>query len=247
MKKIILLLLFFYSTINAQDLEAKMMDHIESIIVAIPDLKTAWEEQETKYRKLAVEYDQAEKQYNFSNSYFEQAKLKVKLTYLKKRREQEYQKSFRMKRDLVFYYGLLAAQQKISLSPQELKNERKFAPVLNEYLKEAEANLAQAVTDEKNARKRLAQIDVEQAESEEELGSIRRRLTVLEKTKVWGNLQERLSLKSQIGFHQGKIVKLKGERVYQDNALSNALEEQTSYELLIPELKIAIRFWNNQK
>lgn len=219
--------------------------HLRNIVQALSAFEKEVSNLENACQQMAKNYEEMQSKYQNSTSWLEKGKLKVKLAIDKKRIASNESELKKKKAQLATYHCLLSASNLYEMSKAQRQEARKHIPYLENREQELEQLIATARQRCQAARQRLQQIPQEIMECEQKITSLQQQLQVFEDKKSWGNLADRLELKTKLSWQQSKLLKLKGEIIVQEKLRDDALQEEKSTRIEKKEVRIAIDFLNS--
>ena len=214
--------------------------HVEHVAQALSSLTDEVQKLQNDYNSAVKSCEDLQKQYDAATSWLEQGKLKVELALAKRVNGERQARLHKRKVQLHIYYCVLFRSKKHRLTAEQKQQGASYAADMEKMRLSAKERAKTAQERATAAEKRIVAIPEEITQTESAITSLNKRIQVLEDKKTWGNLPERMELKTRLGLQQSRILKLKGEMVVQEKILADSVQEQKSLKLELRELQIAL-------
>ncbi len=217
-----------------------LLPHLYKINEAFPVLKISLAEAQKNYEQALQEYNLLQSQIKGNVSMIEKGVLQGKISYYEYRIDQYNEEIRETEITLYTYLGILDAFDMQDRDEELRAQAQKFLPRLKNQRKIFAKKKRKALQREEKAQFHLSQIPLEEKKVEKKLEQVKKQLAPLEYKKTWTNLQERVELNSQIAYHNSWLVKLQGEKLFQEKNIQDAKDEQKALKIQITELDVAI-------
>lgn len=215
--------------------------HVEKLFQALPSLEQNLQQLQDSYKKLQSTYDTLDEQYKKSTSIFEKATLFAKLTYYKPQLHSAQSKLHTKNVRIATYYCVLNAFNRYTISSEKRAEIQKYAADIQKIKVDLKKQAESAKKRGEAAAKRLAAIPQEISDAETKAANLGQELKLLEEKKTWGNLAERLELKTRQGYQKSRVVKLKAENMVQTKIRDDSLTESASLQMEEREVNLALQ------
>ena len=229
--------------------EKLLKPHVEAILANLGNQEKECQDLEKKYQDAMAKKQELETKLAQATSFFTKKKLQVQYLLAKKSAENAQAAWHPKQIQLLLDYCCLHAFGKKTMPGEVIAKVRQYLGDIDQYRRECKQQLAACQKVISEADGKLAEIADKQQKSQAEVTRLEGELQKLEANKTWGNLKDRMALKTKITMQKTNQLTWRTQEKYYHHKRkkSQDMVPQLQFYQLAAEVALAIAAGQKQK